>query len=117
MMYNTGSGKRPLGGTGDPRVPYFRAGWNDARDGRPYDYALCDRAPSSDCAKAYETARLRVLALRACGERVPAWRAAGLGPAVRKAMSISSDLNKAHRELGAGGFWPIGPNHWQAAAL
>jgi hypothetical protein len=115
-MNNTGHKKRPLGGISDPRIPYSRAGWNDARDGRPFDYALCDRASSSDCAKAYETARLRVLALRAYGERVPAWRAAGLGPAIRDAMTTTNLMNKAHRELGSGGFWPVGPTHWQAAA-
>lgn len=115
-MSNTGHRKAPLGNKSDPRVPYSRAGWNDALQGRPYDYALCDRAPSSDCAKAYETARLRVMALQAYGERVPAWRAAGLGPAVRAAMTTANLMNKAHRELGTGGFWPIGPAGHRAAA-
>ena len=114
-MTNKGNRKRALGYKSDPRVPYARAGWNDALAGRPYDYALCDRAPSSDCAQAYETARLRVLALQAHGERVPAWRAAGLGPAVRAAMLTANLMNKAHRMHGTGGFWPVGPNHWQAA--
>jgi hypothetical protein len=115
MLYNTGSRKRSLGGLDDPRVPYSRAGWNDAREGRPYDYALCDRAPSPDCATAYEIARLRVMALRAHGERVPAWRAAGLGPAIRESITTANRMNKAHRESGPGGFWPVGPNYWQAA--
>lgn len=115
-MLNGGNSKKPLGGKSDPRVPYSRAGWNDARDGRPYDYALCDRAPSRECAVSYETARLRVMALRAYGERVPAWRAASVAPAIRHAMTTANLMNKAHRELGSGGFWPVGSSHWLAPA-
>ena len=115
-MPNSGNAKKPLGDKSDPRVPYSRAGWNDALHGRPYDYALCDRAPSPACAKAYETARLRVMALRAYDERVPAWRAISVVPAIRQAMTTANLMNKAHRELGTGGFWPVGSDHWQAPA-
>jgi hypothetical protein len=113
---NRGNGKRKLGFQNDTRVPFARAGWNDALHGRPFDYALVDNAPDQACALAYETARLRVMALQAHGERVPAWRAANIGPKIREAITTAGLMNKAHRIHGTGGFWPVGPSGHRAAA-
>ena len=115
-MINKSSGKQRLGFAGDPRVPFSWAGWNDALLGRPMDYHLLDRAPHPACATSYELARLRVMALRDAGLPVPRWNSMkSVPPAIHAALSLSSSLNSMSRAEGKG-YWPVGPNHWMAAA-
>lgn len=105
-----------LGYAGDRRVPFAWAGWNDALKGRPMDYYLIDHAPTPACAHAYETARLRVMALRDAGLPVPAWKnMKGVPPAIRSALSITNSFNAMGRAQGRG-YWPVGPSHWMDAA-
>lgn len=113
---NNSSVKHRLGYAGDPRVPFAWAGWNDARDGKPMDYYLLDRAPTPACAHAYETYRYRVMALRNAGLPIPAWKSMkSVPPAIHAAIALSGSLNKMSRDEGAG-YWPIGTTGWRAAA-
>lgn len=115
-MTNTPYKTRRLGFTGDVRVPFSWAGWNDAMQGRPMDYKLLDRALSPACAHAYETARLRVLALRAAGLPVPRWNSVKhVPPAIHAAISLTNSFNAMARAEGAG-IWPTGQKYWRAAA-
>lgn len=59
--------------SGDPRLPYVRAGYEDVRTGRPFDYAFVDRAAASALGKSYEFGRLMALTALLAGWRVPAW--------------------------------------------
>jgi hypothetical protein len=107
---------RRLGFAGDPRVPFAWAGWNDARDGKPMDYYLIDRAPTVACAQAYETARLRVMALRDAGLPVPRWNSMkAVPPAIHAALSLTNSLQAMARDEGAA-YWPTGSKHWREAA-
>ena len=115
-MINIPHKTRRLGFAGDPRVPFSWAGWNDALLGRPMDYHLLDRAPHPACATSYELARLRVMALRDAGLPIPRWNSMkSVPPAIHAALSLSSSLNSMSRAEGKG-YWPVGPNHWMAAA-
>jgi hypothetical protein len=107
---------RRLGYAGDPRVPFAWAGWNDARDGKPMDYYLIDRAPTVACAQAYETARLRVMALRDAGLPVPRWNSMkAVPPAIHTALSLANSLNRMNLKEGKG-YWPAGSDFWSEAA-
>lgn len=53
---------------GDARSPSLRAGWEDARCGRPPQYDAHRRWPIN-----YECGRLLVVEMRAAGLAVPAW--------------------------------------------
>jgi len=108
--------KSHIGGyKGDPRVPYAWKGWNDALFGHPFDYTLLDRAQDSALGGAYETARLRVLALRDAGLPVPFWKSPKSIPrAIDAALSLTSSLNKMARAEQRG-FWPIGKSGWLPA--
>jgi len=113
-MSNISSIKRKLGFSGDPRTSYAQAGWQDALNGRPINYRLLDSGDRFQ-AMAYETARYRVLALRAAGLTVPNWNSARtVPPAVRAAIALANSYNAMGRRDGEG-YWPVGPNGWQAA--
>lgn len=115
-MANRPNLKQALGFAGDPRVPFAWAGWNDALAGRPMDYYLIDRAPNAACAIAYEVARYRVMALRDAGLPVPKWRSMKtLPPAILSAVQLANSFNAMDRGENRG-YWPVGPNHWMAAA-
>ncbi len=87
---------------GDYRTPYIRAGWESARKGQPFDYALIDSAVNQWAASAYETGRQIVLALRLAGEPVPAWRAQSVTPTIQTAMQTAALVNRAHIVHGTG---------------
>jgi hypothetical protein len=108
--------KQNLGYRGDPRVPFAWAGWNDALHGKPLDYYLLDRAPTPVCAAAYETARLRVMALRDAKLPIPSWRSMKSVPtAIHSAILLANSLNKMARG-DQKGYWPVGANGWREAA-
>ena len=107
---------RRLGFAGDPRVPFAWAGWNDASGGKAMDYYLIDRAPTPACAQAYETARLRVMALRDAGLKPPRWNSMkSVPPAIHAALSLSNSLQTLARIEGAP-YWPTGSKYWMEAA-
>ncbi|MFN7640459.1 MAG: hypothetical protein ACK5PR_01790 [bacterium] len=113
---NITGAKRRIGYKGDLRVPYAFAGWNDALHNRPFNYSMVDSAPSSYLAIAYESARLRVLALRMAGIPVPKWNTpSSVPPRVHGAFSQATELNKAARIHGTIIF-PIGAKGWQPIA-
>ena len=114
MIKNTGGRKRRVGFKGDVRTPYARRGWEDARQGRPFDYALVDRIDSY-CAGSYELMRLRVMALIDAGFNVPRWNTnATMPPAVHGAMDRAMEINAASRRDGIC-YWPVGATGWQPA--
>lgn len=116
-MLNQGGRKKRIGYRGDGRVPYARQGWEDARQGRPFDYALLDRAADRAFAAAYETMRLRVLALRDAGMTVPQWKSEkSVPPVIHGALTHSGELNKACRKADGRGYWPVGRTGWLPAA-
>ena len=102
MSHNTQARPVTLKTHGDYRTPYIRAGWEDARKGAPFDYALVDRACNHHAGMAYETARQLVLALRLAGERIPAWRSHNVTPTISEAMRTAALVNKAHIIHGTG---------------
>ena len=113
---NKSNNKARLGFAGDPRVPFAWAVWNDAREGKPMDYYLIDRAPHPACAAANETARYRVMALRKAGLPIPAWKSMkSVPPMIHSAYTLSNSLNKMSRDEGAG-YWPVGTSGWREAA-
>jgi hypothetical protein len=99
-MHNVTGRRRRIGYNGDTRVPYARAGWEDARNGRPWDYALVDNAKSPACGVAYETARFRVIALITEGNKVPAWNAVTVPPRIHAAITQANAINKEARNNG-----------------
>jgi len=113
---NKSNNKARLGFAGDPRVPFAWAGWNDALHGKPLDYYLLDRAPTPVCAAAYETARLRVMALRDAKLPIPSWRSMKSVPtAIHSAILLANSLNKMAR-TDHEGYWPVGTSGWREAA-
>jgi len=113
---NNSNNKARLGYSGDPRVPFAWAGWNDALHGKPMDYYLIDRAPHPSCATSYEIARFRVMALRKAGLPIPAWKSMkSVPPMIHKAYTLTNSLNKMSRNEGAG-YWPVGIYGWREAA-
>ena len=102
MSHNTQACVVTLKARGDYRTPYIRAGWEDARKGVPFDYALVDRAVNHHAGMAYETARQLVLALRLAGEKIPAWRSQNVTPTISEAMRTAALVNKAHIIHGTG---------------
>jgi hypothetical protein len=109
MTANNSNRRRVLGYAGDARLPFAQRGWEDARLGRPFDYAFVDAAPAMAQATAYELARFRVMALRDSGHSVPAWRKAEVVPSlVRRAMRAANAT--------AATYWPRGPAGWMPAA-
>jgi hypothetical protein len=107
---------RRLGFAGDPRVPFAWAGWNDALSGKALDYYLIDRAPTPACAQAYETARLRVMALRNAGLKTPRWSSMkSVPPAVHAALAVANKLQSLAQFEGAP-YWPTGSKYWREAA-
>jgi hypothetical protein len=116
-MLNQGGRKKRIGYRGDGRVPYARQGWEDARLGRPFDYALLDRATDRAFAAAYETMRLRVLALRDAGLTVPQWKSSkSVPPVIHGALTRTAEMNKAGREDAGRSYWPVGRAGWLPAA-
>lgn len=108
-MQNISGPRRAIGFPGDKRVPYARRGWEDARLGLPFNY---DVAGSRACVAAYEQARLRVLALRGAGLKVPQWKTeSGIPSLVRSAYLRTTDINAALNGTGQA-YWPIGPGGW-----
>ena len=113
---NKSNNKARLGYAGDPRVPFAWAGWNDAREGKPMDYYLIDRAPHPACAFAYETARFRVMALRDAKLTVPRWNSMKSVPgAVHAALSLTNSLQVMSLNEGTP-YWPTGSDYWRPAA-
>jgi len=102
MADNTQARAVTLKARGDYRTPYVRAGWESARKGEAFDYALIDSAVNQWAASAYETGRQIVLALRIAGEAVPAWRVKSVTPAIAEAMRTAALINKAHIIHGTG---------------
>ena len=93
-----GTIRNGLKSKGDKRLPYCQAGWEDARNGRPFNYELTDRV-SRVYGHAYELARHRVITLKALNIAVPAWNAANSLPpkvsaAIKKATSINVDCKR-----------------------
>lgn len=112
---NTVGRKVRLGFRGDVRVPYAQAGWEDARNGRPFDYRFVDTAPNAAAAQSYEVARYRVMALREADLAVPAWNSTrAVPPAIYAAIALAKSFNRMSREKG-GGYWPVGASGWQPA--
>lgn len=108
-MQNVNSLRRAIGYPGDKRVPYARRGWEDARLGLPFNY---DVAGSRACVAAYEQARLRVLALRDAGLKVPQWKTErGIPSLVRSAYLQTNDINAALNGTGQA-YWPVGSGGW-----
>lgn len=115
MIKNISGRKQRVGFKNDLRTPYARQGWEDARQGRPFDYQLVDRADRF-CAGAYETMRLRVLALRDAGHDIPRWLTdRTMPPRVTGLVNEAGVLNRGSRENGLG-YWPVGEKGWQEAA-
>ena len=113
---NVSGPTRKIGYKGDARLPYARAGWQDALHGYPFDYSLIDAAPSPAMAHAYESARLRVLILKMSGLPVPKWNSPnGVPPKVREAIARANALNGEARLNGAI-MRPIGKAGWQPSA-
>lgn len=112
---NTKGRFRRIGYRGDIRVPYAQAGWEDARNGRPFDYRFVDTAPDPAAAQSYEIARYRVMALREARLNVPAWNSTrAVPPAIHAAITLTASLNRMSRESD-GGYWPVGASGWQPA--
>lgn len=110
-MTNLSNKRAKLGYPGDNRVPYHRQGWNDAREGKPFDYAMADSALPSHGA-AYELGRLWALTALCEGERVPAWKADNVPSAVRAVRVRMERLNKSLRDAGEPFPVPIGKAGW-----
>lgn len=102
MSDNTQARAVTLQARGDYRTPYIRAGWEDARKGLPFNYALVDRAINHHAGMGYETGRQLVLALRIAEQPVPAWRAQSVTPTISEAMRTAALVNKAHIIHGTG---------------
>ena len=114
-MLNFSGRKRRIGFKGDARTAYARQGWEDARMQRPFNYELIDRADRY-CAGAYETMRLRVMALRAAGREIPRWLTDHSVPSrVAGLVNEAALLNQTSRADGQG-YWPVGQTGWQPAA-
>jgi hypothetical protein len=114
MSNNAGMKKIPIGYRGDPRITYAHAGWEDARQGKPFDYNLVDSAPRPDQAHAYENNRLRVFALMAKGHKITKWNVAEkVPPKIKAAITLANNINMQSRIEGTG-FWPIGKAGWQS---
>ena len=113
---NISGPKSRIGYKGDARLPYARAGWQDALHGYPFDYSLIDAVQSPQLAQAYESFRLRALILKMAGVPVPKWDSPnGVPPKVREAIARANDLNKEARLNGAI-IRPIGKKGWQPSA-
>ena len=100
-MMNRKTGHSKLGFAGDHRVPYSHRGWEDARNGVPFDYRFADNAARRDCALAYETARYRVLTLQQHGIKVPQWNDNTCVPTrVRSVIKKACEINQTASDNG-----------------
>ena len=113
-IINGGRRKRPLSREGDSRTPYARAGWNDARLGVPFNYALVDRAPRA-LGIAYERARSEVIRARLLGIAVPAWNASSIPSRIFGTKNALAEIQKGEAAEGIPRGWPIGKAGWQPA--
>lgn len=94
-MRNAAPGIKKLQ-AGDKRLPAARAGWEDARNGRPFDPLWVDH-PSRAMAGVYENWRMRAVEARSYGVPLPAWRTLGAVPSlVWAAFASAENLRVAH---------------------
>ena len=112
MSNVSGTSRSSLKAKNDPRVPYCHAGWEDARNGRPFNYALVDAAPTKARAYAYELGRCRVILLKSLNLAVPAWNAnTTVPPKVAAAIKLATSINVDCKRQGVPVFYdtPINP--------
>ena len=108
---NGGRRKRSIKSPFDERFLFLRAGWQDARENKPFDYKIVDKGNAPQ-AMAYESSRLRVLILKESGMAVPAWNALNCVPSrVQAAIQAANRLNEAARGTGLA-VRPIGEKGW-----